>query len=289
MSKKSIKVCLDMDGTIADLYGYPDWLEHIQNEDTTPYRECKPLGDIQKLNAVLKTLNAAVQIISWNAKDATAKYRGNVRGAKCDWLYRNGLETDMVNVYYYGADKAALAFDKLDSIQDPSNIYAFDDDISVIENYKRKGIENAYLVNGIDDILNVLDNIQLDSQETEEENTCAIQYILDENDMCGNKVGFKVGSTTMARKDRRIKEIKDRTRRCGYARNYVLSCYTVCPTRNKAYIMENAVREFFESQKGYKVTGKDHFIGYDWDINEVYSNPFIKKAMELADAELVIC
>lgn len=200
-------------------------------------------------------------------------------------MRRNGLETDEINIYSYGSDKAKIAFDEWD---DPSNIYAFDDDPAVIVNYKRQGIENAFLVNGINDILNILCDIETNADETDEkEDTSAIQYILDENDMCGNKVGFKVGSTTMARKDKRIKEIKTNTRRHGYARNYILRCYTVCPTRNKAYIMENAVREFFESQKGYKVTGKDHFIGYDWDINEVYSNPFIKKAMELADAQLI--
>lgn len=63
-SKKSIKVCLDMDGTIADLYGYPDWLECIQNEDPTPYRECLPLGSILALDTALNLLDATVQIIS---------------------------------------------------------------------------------------------------------------------------------------------------------------------------------------------------------------------------------
>ena len=30
-------VYLDMDGTIANFYGVPGWLEYLQAEDTTPY------------------------------------------------------------------------------------------------------------------------------------------------------------------------------------------------------------------------------------------------------------
>lgn len=287
-SKKSIKVCLDMDGTIADLYGYPDWLEHIQNEDTTPYRECLPLGSILALNTALDLLGATVQIISWNAKGATTKYKNKISAAKRNWLRRNGLEADTINIYSYGSDKAKIALDKWDAAQDSSDIYAFDDDPDIIVNYKRQGIKNAFLVNGIDDILDILRNIEADADETDKkEGAPAIQYILDEYDALDNKVGFKIGSTTLARKDKRIKEIKTSTRQHGYMRNYIPSCYAVVPTRNKAYIMEDAVREFFESQKGYMVTGKDHFIGYDYDIDEVYSNPFIKKAMELTDAQLI--
>ena len=33
----------DMDGTIADLYNVPNWLDKLRAEDTSPYREAKPL------------------------------------------------------------------------------------------------------------------------------------------------------------------------------------------------------------------------------------------------------
>ena len=33
----------DMDGTIADLYNVPNWLDKLRAEDTSPYREAEPL------------------------------------------------------------------------------------------------------------------------------------------------------------------------------------------------------------------------------------------------------
>ena len=33
-------ICFDMDGTIADLYAVPGWLEKLRAEDATPYRDC---------------------------------------------------------------------------------------------------------------------------------------------------------------------------------------------------------------------------------------------------------
>ena len=35
-------VYLDMDGTIADLYGINNWLERLRNEDHTIFEECEP-------------------------------------------------------------------------------------------------------------------------------------------------------------------------------------------------------------------------------------------------------
>ena len=33
----------DMDGTIANLYGEKDWLQKLNNKDTAPYANAKPL------------------------------------------------------------------------------------------------------------------------------------------------------------------------------------------------------------------------------------------------------
>ncbi len=49
-------ICFDMDGTIADLYNVPNWLERLQAEDATPYLEAKPLWDMECLNNILMRL-----------------------------------------------------------------------------------------------------------------------------------------------------------------------------------------------------------------------------------------
>lgn len=38
-----IKICFDMDGTIADLYGVENWFEYLTAENVKPYKIAKPL------------------------------------------------------------------------------------------------------------------------------------------------------------------------------------------------------------------------------------------------------
>ena len=50
----------------------------------------------------------------------------------------------------------------------------------------------------------------------------------------------------------------------------------MAPTRNRAYIMENAVRDYYE-----------HNLGYKTNPQELYLNPWIQEAMNLAGATLL--
>ena len=40
-------IYLDMDGTIADLYGVEDWLKKLRAEDSSPYEEAEPMCDLR--------------------------------------------------------------------------------------------------------------------------------------------------------------------------------------------------------------------------------------------------
>ena len=67
----------DMDGTIADFYGVDGWLDAILARDTKPYRDAKPIYDMDVLNTVLealKDLGWTVAVTSWLAKNSTEKY-----------------------------------------------------------------------------------------------------------------------------------------------------------------------------------------------------------------------
>lgn len=64
-------IVFDMDGTIADLYGYPNWLKALRNEDETPYSGCKPLVDMRELYKVLMALKKVgyrIVVTSWLSK-----------------------------------------------------------------------------------------------------------------------------------------------------------------------------------------------------------------------------
>lgn len=102
-------ICFDMDGTLADLYGVPNWLEKLRNEDPSPYREAEPLWDMNKLNAILINLinkGWEIRIISWLAKDSSEDYKQAVRLAKRAWLIKYHVPIDLCHLVAYGTTKA---------------------------------------------------------------------------------------------------------------------------------------------------------------------------------------
>lgn len=84
-------IYFDMDGTIADLYGYEGWLEMLRAEDTTPYEECGCLVDFVELRKVLDEFIAAgvtIGVISWGAMGGSREYCKRTRQAKKAWCDR---------------------------------------------------------------------------------------------------------------------------------------------------------------------------------------------------------
>ena len=109
MERKVRMVCIDMDGTIADLYGVEDWEPMLRSEDTTPYEVAEPMWDMAELAEVLEALMAmgiAIHIISWLSKDSTEAYKREVRKAKRCWLNEQGFPYDVFHGVQYGATKA---------------------------------------------------------------------------------------------------------------------------------------------------------------------------------------
>lgn len=102
-------ICFDMDGTIADLYGVPHWLEKLKKEDSSPYKDAKPLWDMQKLNHILKGLIAKgqeIRVISWLSPNASKEYKQAIRKEKIDWLKRYNFPAQKIHIIRHGATKA---------------------------------------------------------------------------------------------------------------------------------------------------------------------------------------
>ncbi len=107
-------IFFDMDGTIADLYGVENWLDFLINENTYPYENAKPL---LKLNALARVLNNLqkkgyhIGIISWLAKNSTAKYDEAVAKAKRAWLTKHlaSVAFDAIHIVAYGTPKQNFA------------------------------------------------------------------------------------------------------------------------------------------------------------------------------------
>lgn len=139
-------IYLDMDGTIANLYGVDGWLDCIINEYTKPYREAKALVNMRKLGKELNRLKQngyTIGIISWLAKGATDEYNERVTQAKRNWLARHlsAVQFDEVHIVEYGTPKQTLG-----------NGILFDDE----EPNRMNWIGKAYDVNDIIETLKAI-------------------------------------------------------------------------------------------------------------------------------------
>lgn len=100
---------LDMDGTIADLYGVDNWLENLRAENPQPYIDAKPLVDMNTLNillSILKDCGWRIVVTTWLSKGASPEYDRLVREAKLAWLEKYKLPYDEIHLVKYGTTKA---------------------------------------------------------------------------------------------------------------------------------------------------------------------------------------
>lgn len=128
-----MRICFDMDGTIANLYGIENWLEMIINHDPTPYKKATVLLNMNTLARLLNNLQKQgyeIGIISWLAKNSTEDYNRAVTKAKKQWLTKHlkSVHFDFVEIVNYGTDKNLVYREKQDIL--------FDDEISNREKWQ---------------------------------------------------------------------------------------------------------------------------------------------------------
>ena len=141
-----MRICFDMDGTIANLYGVENWLAMLINHDATPYKKATALVNMNQLARTLNKLQKLgyeIGIISWLAKNSNADYDTAVTKAKKAWLKKHlhSVHFDFVEVVPYGTDKNLVCVDSADIL--------FDDE----ENNRKNWNGIAYNVNNILEIL----------------------------------------------------------------------------------------------------------------------------------------
>ena len=105
-----ITINLDMDGTIANLYGVDNWLDKLRAEDPTPYAEAKPLLRLNTLARMLNRLQRQgynLAIISWLCKGGSDDYMEAIRQAKKEWLRKHmpSVQWDRITIVGYGTPK----------------------------------------------------------------------------------------------------------------------------------------------------------------------------------------
>ena len=119
----NMRICFDMDGTIANLYGVKNWLEMLINKDETPYEKAEVLVNMNSLARVLNKLQSKgyeIGIISWLAKNSNNDYDKRVTLAKRRWLAKHlhSVKFDFIEIVSYGTPKSFVATDKNDILFD---------------------------------------------------------------------------------------------------------------------------------------------------------------------------
>lgn len=118
-----MKICFDMDGTIANLYGVANWLDYILAEDVTPYKEAAVMINMNALARRLNNLQRKgyeIGIISWTAKNGSDWYNKAVGDAKREWLKKHlgSVNFDFIAIVPYGENKSNFASDADDILFD---------------------------------------------------------------------------------------------------------------------------------------------------------------------------
>lgn len=144
-----MRICFDMDGTIADLYGVENWLDYLINYDETPYLIADTLLNMNILARKLNQLQRRgyeIGIISWLSKDSSNGYDSKVTIAKREWLKKHlkSVQWDFITIAPYGTNK--------NIVRQTEDDILFDDEIN--NRIEWGGI--AYDVNNILEILKSL-------------------------------------------------------------------------------------------------------------------------------------
>ena len=118
-----MRICFDMDGTIADLYGVDGRLTMLIQHDETPYKEATTLINMNQLARTLNKLQKLgyeIGIISWLAKNSTDEYNERVTAAKKAWLKKHlkSVHFDFIEIVEYGTDKNIVCKDSVDILFD---------------------------------------------------------------------------------------------------------------------------------------------------------------------------
>lgn len=140
-------IWFDMDGTLANLYGVENWLEHLQSYSAYPYMAAKPLVNLSTLARMIHRAQAQgymVGVISWLSKCPTPEYDEAVTTAKQAWLkcHMPSVQWDEIHIVPYGTPKHEIGGGCL-----------FDDETS---NRAAWGENPANIAYDVNDIIGVL-------------------------------------------------------------------------------------------------------------------------------------
>lgn len=137
-------IYLDMDGTFADLYGVPNWIDYLNSGNIYLYETAKPMcnaSELAQLLIAIQNRDYEVGIITWGSKNADKDFNAAIKSEKKNWLKRYGLQEIVrrnYNYLEYGVDKSKV-FGKYDF----APTILIDDNEEVRENFEKVNTERS--------------------------------------------------------------------------------------------------------------------------------------------------
>lgn len=116
-------IYFDMDGTIADFYSVPHWLDYLERMETTPYEIAKPMLNFSLFARLLHAVQAKgirIGIISALSRTGDADFHSRIKEAKSKWLSQHlpSVIWDEIHFVPYGSNKIEYATDELSMLFD---------------------------------------------------------------------------------------------------------------------------------------------------------------------------
>lgn len=138
-----MNIYFDLDGTLADFYSVDNWLWKILENDSSPYREARPLHNfsyLAKLMHKCQKKGIEFSIISWGSKNSTENFLTAVADEKRKWLKTHlpSVQFSEIIIVPYGTPKENYKNSHFDIL--------FDDEQANRKNWKNGAFEPQYII-----------------------------------------------------------------------------------------------------------------------------------------------
>lgn len=107
MERKYNAILLDMDGTIADTYNVPNWLDQLRNESTLPFEVASPLIGENTLLSLFEGENIVICTMLPKGVALGTPYADACQQVKREWLNKHFPNLQPTIIFKtYGDDKS---------------------------------------------------------------------------------------------------------------------------------------------------------------------------------------